>query len=242
MMRIVLVGWMLVTAVALAACGSADDANGAAVGGIGLPITVDQLPTGSYGTPITVRGFLHIEDGIARLCGAILESYPPQCGQPSVELIGLDVSTLGGTTTAGNVTWKEGVVLRVLAAPDGRYTVVGSGGEASVHVTLGLYSGVPDPSWTLTDEEAAALTDALVELPRTDAAAPERGLGYHGFTITVPSGTLVAYAGKVSSALTDPSYTLDDPDRTIERLLLETASAHVTPDEYDIVAEIVIGS
>ena len=135
------------------------------------------------------------------------------------------------------VAWMSVTV--ALAGCGGADTAVGPDGMAPVNVTLGLYSGVPDPSWTLTDGEAAALTDALAELSRTDAAAPEGGLGYHGFTITGPSGTLVAYAGMVSSSLSDPPYTLDDPDRTIERSLLETARTHVTPEEYDIVAEVV---
>ncbi|HSJ71940.1 MAG TPA: hypothetical protein VLA29_09885 [Acidimicrobiia bacterium] len=135
------------------------------------------------------------------------------------------------------VAWMSVTV--ALAGCGGADTAVGPEEMAPVNVTLGLYSGVPDPSWTLTDGEAAALTNALDELPRTESTAPEGGLGYHGFTIARPSGTLVAYAGMVSSSLSDPPYTLDDPDRTIERLLIETARAHVTPDEYAIVAEVV---
>ena len=177
MMRIVLVVWLSMMAAVMAGCGGQGDTNRRAVEGIGLPVTVDQLSTLSQDTPITVRGFLHVEDGTARICGAILESYPPQCGGPSVELVGLDIDEIVGTTTAGDVTWKEDVVLRILHAPDGRYTAVVLDDEASVRVTLGLYSGVADPSWTLTNDEASDLRDALVELRRTDAVAPVGGLG-----------------------------------------------------------------
>jgi hypothetical protein len=87
-------------------------------------LTVEQLLARSADTPVAVAGLLHVEQGVTRLCAAILESYPPQCGEPSAELVGLDLSTVPGTTTAGGVTWKEGVVLTVERAADGRFAVV----------------------------------------------------------------------------------------------------------------------
>jgi hypothetical protein len=77
------------------------------------PITVAQLVARSADTPITVAGFLHVDEGQARLCDAILESYPPQCGAPSVMLVGVNVDELDGTTTAGGITWLEGAVFDV---------------------------------------------------------------------------------------------------------------------------------
>ena len=62
-------------------------------------------------------------------------------------------------------------------------------------------------------------------------------LGYHGFTIVTADGALVAYAGKVLSEDSNPPYVLDDPERTIERLLLGTAQPHVTTEELRVVAE-----
>jgi hypothetical protein len=88
------------------------------------PLTVEQLLARSADTPIEVQGFLHVEQGRTRLCAAILESYPPQCGLPSAELVDLDLSTVDGTTTAENVTWKEGVVLQLERAGDGRFIVI----------------------------------------------------------------------------------------------------------------------
>ena len=106
-----------------------------------------------------------------------------------------------------------------------------------VQVVLGLYSGVPDPAWTLTTEQANELAAALAGLPRVDGLAPSGGLGYHGFTIATADGSLVAYAGKVLSVDSDPPYVLDDPGRTIERLLLDTAQPHVTTEELRVVAD-----
>jgi len=108
--------------------------------------------------------------------------------------------------------------------------------ESPVKVVLGLYSGVADPTWTLTAEEASDLAAALARLKRVSGTAPAGGLGYHGFSIIGPDGTRVAFEGAVASAGSDPPYYLDDPDRTIERLLLETARAHVKPQEFAVVA------
>jgi hypothetical protein len=108
--------------VALTGCGSGSD-QPATSDDVG-PITVEQLLARSADTPIAVQGLLHADQGSTRLCATILESYPPQCGQPSVELVGLDLSAVEGATTAEGVTWKEGAVLNLERAADGRFTVV----------------------------------------------------------------------------------------------------------------------
>jgi hypothetical protein len=203
----------------------------------GGPITVAQLLARSSDAPISVQGLLLVDQGSARLCGAILESYPPQCGAPSVELVGVDIVAIDGTTTVEGITWKEGAVLILERAADGRFTVVDAAAEQGVQIVLGIYSGVPDPTWALTGEQAEELAAALAGLTRVDAIAPIGGLGYHGFTIVDANRTLVAYAGKVVSAQADPRYVLDDPGRSIELLLFRTAGPHLTPDELDVVAE-----
>lgn len=119
----------------------------------------------------------------------------------------------------------------------GPITVVGVDSGSSVQVVLGLYSGRPDPAWTLKTEQAKALAAAIAPLARVEETAPSGGLGYHGFTIVTAEGSMVAFGGKVLSADSDPAYILDDPDRTIERLLLATAQPHVTAEELRIVAD-----
>ena len=94
-------------------------------------------------------------------------------------------------------------------------------------VSLGLYSGLPDPSWELSDEQATALTALLESLPRVDGSAPSGGLGYHGFWIerVTPEGMprlLVAFDGTVSDPLSSHLSYLDDPERSVERFLLES--------------------
>lgn len=126
-------------------------------------------------------------------------------------------------------------MLNLERAADGRFTVVDVDAGTRAQIVLGLYSGIPDPAWTLTTEQANELAAALAALTRVNEPAPTGGLGCHGFTIATPDGTLLAYAGKLLSADSDPPYVLDDPDRTIERFLLATAQAHVTAEELRVV-------
>ena len=100
-----------------------------------------------------------------------------------------------------------------------------------IDIVLGIYSGVPDPTWTLTDDQATELATALASLTRVEGPAPVGGLGYHGFTIISPDGTLVAFDGTVANTASTPPYYLADPDRTIERFLLDTARTQLKPEE-----------
>ncbi len=107
---------------ALTGCGS--DSDRPVTSDAGGPITVEQLLARSSDTPVAVQGLLHVERGVARLSATVLESYPPQCGEPSVELVGLELRAVEGTTTAEEVSWKEGAVLNLERAADGRFAVV----------------------------------------------------------------------------------------------------------------------
>ncbi len=137
---------------------------------------------------------------------------------------------------------------RVAPSPSAPSTSVPSPGSAasvgpagSVNVVLGLYSGRPDPEWTLTTEQAAALLSALAILPSNTGVPPIGGLGYHGFTILVPGSTLVAYRGVVASPGGGMRSVMTDPTRGIERYLLETSRLHVTADEFTAVERALAG-
>lgn len=113
--------WLAVLAVGvgvLSACGD-DDAPGDAP-----VLTVEQLVARSADSPIAVQGFLINQDGVTRLCAAVMESYPPQCGEPAVELVSLDPAEVAGTQTDQGVTWKERVVMTVQRRQDARFDVV----------------------------------------------------------------------------------------------------------------------
>jgi hypothetical protein len=50
-------------------------------------------------------------DGPVRLCDAIAESFPPQCGGSWLEVRGLDLSSVAGLQDADGVRWAESVQL-----------------------------------------------------------------------------------------------------------------------------------
>ncbi|NND02036.1 MAG: hypothetical protein HKN91_04555 [Acidimicrobiia bacterium] len=101
-----------------AACGSDDGSADASV------ITVDQLVARSADSPIAVQGFLLDKGGVTRLCSVIMESYPPQCGEPAVELVGLDLAAVAGTQSEQGVAWKESVVVTVQRRQDARFDLL----------------------------------------------------------------------------------------------------------------------
>jgi hypothetical protein len=70
---------LLLAAILLAGCGGSDE---------GEPVSVrEAIERGSDETQL-VSGYVIERDGMPRLCEAILESFPPQCGEPSLRLVG----------------------------------------------------------------------------------------------------------------------------------------------------------
>jgi len=53
-------------------------------------------------------------------------------------------------------------------------------------VELDVYSGRPNPAWKLTPAESAALAEILKDLPASQTAGAEGGLGYRGFVLSNP--------------------------------------------------------
>lgn len=88
---------IVVLAFSAAGCGSADD--GPSVGPYvddEAPWTVQEAATLSEAEDVTVVGSLLIQGDDVRLCSALAESYPPQCGGDSLRVEGLDTDGLVG--------------------------------------------------------------------------------------------------------------------------------------------------
>lgn len=102
----------------------------------------------------------------------------------------------------------------------------------STTVTLHIYSGRPNPRWTLSSDQAAALTAALArgETGVQAAPRPPRGLGYRGFTIqTATKGRLPSRVHLHDrSLIPNQGDTLRLPDHGTERLLLDSAGSAVS--------------
>lgn len=107
---------------------------------------------------------------------------------------------------------------------------------AQVTVSLGIYSGRPDPTWALSDAQSAVLIRLLDDLPGASGVPPEGGLGYHGFRLVVRTAGqadehLVAYRGAVAEPGAGARSYRQDEARSIERYVLETGRSHLTPTE-----------
>jgi len=87
---------LLLSVLALAACGGDDGGDGDAAQPQHAPSAGTPIPGGGLSVqealdsdldgPLLVRGYLIERDGELRLCQAILESSPPQCGEPSLRV------------------------------------------------------------------------------------------------------------------------------------------------------------
>ena len=95
----------LLTAAALAGCGGDDDSSDSSPGVTTTPAFIDDV-SGSD-EPQLVSGNLLVQGGEARLCSALAESFPPQCGGPSLLVDGLDLDSVADLTTEGDVSWSD---------------------------------------------------------------------------------------------------------------------------------------
>jgi hypothetical protein len=109
-----------------------------------------------------------------------------------------------------------------------------------IGVSLGIYSGRPDPSWALTDVQAAEFRRLVEGLPTATVGPASGGLGYHGFTVTLEGSgagprTLVAFDGLVAEPGMGPRLAWLDPDGRVERFLLATGGPALAPEIVDAV-------
>jgi hypothetical protein len=108
---------------------------------------------------------------------------------------------------------------------------------ASTQVTLGIYSGRPDPVWALTRDEADKLAALVAALPVGQGMPPQGGLGYHGFTIAITAAdgtvlTVTAYAKTVAPVGAAADRFWRDDAGLVERFLLETGRPTLSAAEY----------
>ena len=102
-------------------CGGAevDDATG-----LRGPLTVEEALQSEGDGIVRVRGTLMADAYEVRLCSAIAESHPPQCGQPSLVVRGLHLVGISNMEQAKGVRWRSREVTVVGEVDDGALTVV----------------------------------------------------------------------------------------------------------------------
>ena len=86
-------------------------ADGGPGDGPGLTVA-EALTHGPTDDLVTVTGALFVDaDGTVRLCDAIAESFPPQCGGDRIMVEGLDLDDIDDIQEENDVRWSESITL-----------------------------------------------------------------------------------------------------------------------------------
>jgi len=128
------------------------------------------------------------------------------------------------------VRWVRLAVTLLVLAVGGRVMA-----EPATVVTLDVYSGRPNPEWTLSDAEARELHARLDALNSPLGAQPPRNdnLGYRGLRVTTrrQSKDVEVTVGKGAIAVEDSASAAyyRDTNRQLERWLFETGKPKLRP-------------
>ena len=114
----------LLLAAAIASCGGDGDPPQNTSGiAVGPGISIDEALADDSGEPLLVNGNLLAQGDDLRLCSALAESFPPQCGGASLVVEGLKLEEVDGLITEGDVSWTEGPIQLLGGVSDGTLTV-----------------------------------------------------------------------------------------------------------------------
>ncbi len=94
-----------------------------------------------------------------------------------------------------------------------------------------VFSGRPDPTWSITTELAEQLQRIWESLDAREGPLPESpGLGYRGSFVRDPSGRVwEAYGGVVTLSWSDASESRRDDARPFELMILASAPEGTLP-------------
>jgi hypothetical protein len=111
------------------------------------------------------------------------------------------------------------------------------------NVTLDIFSGRPNPTWTLTKEQTILFLHKISEIKPTNENIREKILGYRGFTVDqiankdLTSKRFHIYNGAIKVLSNSSSYLLKDKDFQIEKWLLQTAYNHIDNSTFNFVQD-----
>ena len=107
----------VLAALALAGCGDSEDDDAAGGAGTSVPqtsglgagpgISIEEALAADTGEMLLVNGNLLADGDEVRLCYALAESFPPQCGGPSLDVEGIKLEEVDGLITEGDVSWTD---------------------------------------------------------------------------------------------------------------------------------------
>ena len=107
-----------------------------------------------------------------------------------------------------------------------------------IEVELDIFSGMPNPTWVLTNAEADSFLQQLAAVSPTSAWELSGNLGYRGFVVQVTHGSktqlIRIQTGTVQSTNGAPVFYGYDKDRELERWLLNTGKPHLKNELFQI--------
>jgi hypothetical protein len=139
--------------------------------------------------------------------------------------------------------WTGLILLLIVFAPvpsEGeKRTTRRANSMTNVVVEIDIFSGMPNPAWTLSEAQANEFLAKLGELPETKGKSRSGNLGYAGLIVRMEQGAnkeLHIQNGFVEiRGATGSSRFLLDPKRSLERWLLATGRASVDKTVLEVI-------
>lgn len=103
-------------------------------------------------------------------------------------------------------------------------------------VTLQVFSGRENPSWSLSEKQIDELLALIKDLPKAEPRDFPDGLGYRGFQVVLTENTnekthqIVAYKGQILYTTAGADAYFNDPDRRLETFLLKSGDSYLNDE------------
>lgn len=100
-------------------------------------------------------------------------------------------------------------------------------------VTLQVFSGRENPSWSLSEKQIDELMALLNDLPKAEPSDFQDGLGYRGFQVvltenkTEKTQEIVAHRGQIFYKSAEAARYFTDPNRRLETFLLKSGDSYL---------------
>lgn len=105
-------------------------------------------------------------------------------------------------------------------------------------IELDIFSGMPNPTWILTNAEADRFEKQLAALARTPARELSGKLGYRGFIVQCTRANNVQliriHNGAIHISKGETNVYANDEERELERWLLNTGRPHLKSEIFQI--------
>ncbi len=108
---------------------------------------------------------------------------------------------------------------------------------SEMQVEADVFSGRPNPRWTLDAAASGELTERLAGLPAARPAEPFDGLGYRGLVVTGLPGEcheVRVHGGRVQAECGGETRAWTDAGRALERWLLATGEGRLEPATLEL--------